>query len=549
MKTKWSISDLNRPPIDCEPIALPDELMPRNSAYYTEPFFFFQEPCKSIKNVARFVFICLVVSLSLFFVSCSQSVYGIQLEPDVFSLIQNKSLCEKCEDGTFLLYMDKKIKLIAAGKDSPVPYCKLAEITTAETADSPLNEEIDRKYLFPCIPFCEDLPIKTYNTEESPNSETANYVQMFYFDDIPAGYIALPLESEGKNIYADNDEYTLFSSVYAECVFSDSDTIKSRKIKKNLPLAKEKAEAWFRESFAPAVKWDSKPKVLFVCSAGDMMLGRGVDTEMIESGSPDSVFTNTLPILQSSDLTIGNLEGTVTDKTENAQKTYTFKFKKEVLPVLKQCGFSYLMLTNNHSYDYGEEGFKDTLKNVLEQGFVTSGAGMTLNEASEFYRTQIKNQAVSVLSCGAFPQEQSGFNGKTTASAKDDRAGILWASEQIPEMIGKEKQQNRIVIMNVHGGSEYVTKPTPEQRTFYQELADAGADVVFGSHPHVLQPVEWYNNSLIVWSLGNFVFPGMDEMPGAEDSMIIRVGFVKGRLVYYEKYTAKLNGITVSLKE
>ena len=103
--------------------------------------------------------------------------------------------------------------------------------------------------------------------------------------------------------------------------------------------------------------------------------------------------------------------------------------------------------------------------------------------------------------------------------------------------------------MNVHGGSEYVTKPTPEQRTFYQELADAGADVVFGSHPHVLQPVEWYNNTLIVWSLGNFVFPCMDEMPGAEESMIIRVGFVNGRLIYYEKYPAKLNGITVGLKE
>ena len=493
---------------------------------------------KPFVNVFKSSLFLVIISLSFFVTSCSQAVYEVQLEPEVFSLVQNKNLCEKDGD-TLLLYTDKKIKLVASNKDSSASasYCKLAEITTAETATSPLSVEIDRKYLFPCVPFCEDLPA----------DEDENIVQQFYLDEIPAGYIALPLEADGRTIYADNDEYTLFTSVYAECVFSDTDTIKSRK--KALPLAKEKAEAWFRESFAPVVKWDSKPEVLFVCAAGDMMLGRGVDTKLIEAGSPESVFTDTLPILQGSDFTIGNLEGTVTERTDNAQKTYTFKFKKEVLPVLKQCGFSYLMLTNNHSYDYGEEGFKDTLKNVLEQGFATSGAGMTLKEASEFYRTQIKNQALSVLSCGAFPQEQSGFNGKKTASATDNRAGILWASEQIPEMIRKEKEQNRIVIMNVHGGSEYVTKPTPEQRTFYQELTDAGADVVFGSHPHVLQPVEWYNNSLIVWSLGNFVFPGMDEMPGAEDSMIIRVGFVKGRLVYYEKYPAKLNGTTVRLVE
>ncbi len=507
-------------------------------------------------NMPKPLLIIIIVCLSLFCISCSPAVYEIQLEPDVFSLLKNKNFFEQYEQfengdygETFVLYEDKSIKLIVSKSGSSLSYCKLAEINITETPDSPLSAETERKYLFPCVPFCEDLPIKAYNTEESLNGETADSIQLFYFDEIPAGYIALPLEIDGKKIYTDNAEYPLFSSVYAECVFSDSDTIKSKKIKKNHPLAAEKAETWFRELFAPAVKWDSNPEVLFICSAGDMMLGRGVDQKLIETGSPESVFTNTLPILQGSDLTIGNLEGTITERTDNAQKTYTFKFKKEVLSVLKQSGFSYLMLTNNHSYDYGEEGFKDTLKNVLEYGFVTSGAGLTLKDASEFYRTEIKNQAISVLSCGAFPQEQSGFNGKNTASAKDDRAGILWASEQIPEMIRKEKEQNRIVIMNVHGGSEYVTKPTPEQRTFYQELADAGADVVFGSHPHVLQPVEWYNNTLIVWSLGNFVFPGMDEMPGAEESMIIRVGFVNGRLIYYEKYPAKLNGITVGLKE
>ena len=97
-------------------------------------------------------------------------------------------------------------------------------------------------------------------------------------------------------------------------------------------------------------------------------------------------------------------------------------------------------------------------------------------------------------------------------------------------------------------GKEYVTKPSAEQKKFYKKLCDSGANVVFGSHPHVLQPVEMYNGSLIVWSLGNFVFNGMQEMPGAQESMIIRVGIINNKLVYYEKYDAELDGMIVKLK-
>ena len=278
------------------------------------------------KALLFFVIVC----FSLFCISCSQAVYEIQIEPEVFSLLQSKNFFEQYETVqsgneasciASVLYEDKKIKLIASKKESSFTYCKLAEITTAETAAPPLSVEIERKYIYPCIPFCEDLSV---NEDENP-------VQQFYFDEIPAGYIALPIEIDGNKIYADNNEYTLFSSTFTECVFEDLDTIKSKKLKKSLPIATQKAESWFRESFAPVVKWDSKPEVLFVCAAGDMMLGRGVDSELIETGTPESVFTNTLPILQGSDLTIGNLEGTITERTDNAQKTYTFKFKKEVL--------------------------------------------------------------------------------------------------------------------------------------------------------------------------------------------------------------------------
>ena len=104
------------------------------------------------------------------------------------------------------------------------------------------------------------------------------------------------------------------------------------------------------------------------------------------------------------------------------------------------------------------------------------------------------------------------------------------------------------MVVNVHGGEEYVFRPNKSQRSFYEKLIDAGASVVFGSHPHVLQATEWYKNGLIVYSQGNFIFPGMEGMNGATESEILRLGFVKGKLAYLEQYPCKLSSTGVKLK-
>ena len=134
---------------------------------------------------------------------------------------------------------------------------------------------------------------------------------------------------------------------------------------------------------------------------------------------------------------------------------------------------------------------------LKEYGIPTSGAGMNINEAQEFYTTSIKGQEFSIISCGAYPVERSGFDGKKTASATETRAGILWESPQLIEAVKKEASAGRTVVVNVHGGQEYSFVPTKKQRDFYEKLCAAGAAAVLGSHPHVLQPVEWHGTSLI----------------------------------------------------
>ena len=91
--------------------------------------------------------------------------------------------------------------------------------------------------------------------------------------------------------------------------------------------------------------------------------------------------------------------------------------------------------------------------------------------------------------------------------------------------------------------------PSKKQRAFYEALCENGADVVFGSHPHVLQPSEWYGNSLIVYSMGNFIFNGMEGMKGGTDSEVVKIGILNGRIVYVEQYPAAIKTNGVRLKK
>jgi poly-gamma-glutamate synthesis protein (capsule biosynthesis protein) len=350
---------------------------------------------------------------------------------------------------------------------------------------------------------------------------------MKLLSNLAPGEYALPLDGR----YVTAPDYPAISFRYARLK-----SLAGKRVPSDL-------EAWFKAS----VTEPKENELVFISAVGDLMPGRGAERLLARSDGLRFVFGDTLPILRSSDLTIGNLEGAVTAGNAKATKTYTFKYGPKILGYLKDAGFDYLMTTNNHSFDYGAEGFADTLKALREAGIATSGAGENLAQARRFWRTTIKGQAVSVISCGAYPVERTGFDGSRTAAAGDAKAGILWESPGIPELVRAEKETGAFVIACVHGGEEYRTVPSERQRAFYRKLADSGCDVVFGSHPHVLQPLEERSGRLIVYSLGNFLFPGMEGMPGAEESEIVRIGVLKGRIVYREVYPARLSGTRVAL--
>lgn len=304
---------------------------------------------------------------------------------------------------------------------------------------------------------------------------------------------------------------------------------------------------------------DVKSPVSFIAFAGDILAGRGVDRTFEQENGVKKVFGTVLPIIQNSDLSLGNLEGAITEHKIKVFKSYNFKFPYSVLPRLKEAGFSYLSSANNHSFDYGLQGFTDTLLNLEKAGIATSGAGENLKKALKPWQTKIGDTKINVFSLADYPPEIY-FVGKKETEVTEDSAGVLWPSDALFQTIRQYDTESILVdestdqaienltIVLVHGGFEWVSQPSERQLKLYRELTAAGADIVVGSHPHVLQPIEVSEEKgLIAYSIGNFIFPGMGETEYGEETIVLEIGLYKGDIKYVNIYPVNLSDIGVSL--
>ena len=290
----------------------------------------------------------------------------------------------------------------------------------------------------------------------------------------------------------------------------------------------------------------NQKKITWISFVGDIMPGRGVSRLLSAEDGLKKVFNDTLGILQKSDLSIGNLEGAVTNKSKKVEKSYNFKFDPSVLPYLKKAGFNYLYITNNHSFDYDNEGFLDTLLNLKKENIGTSGAGSNITEATAPWQTEINKTKINIFSLADYPPEKV-FLGRKETEAGENKPGILWPSDNFFKELENISQEESIDIVCVHGGYEWSNLPAEKQIELYRKLVEYGADIVIGTHPHVLQPLEVHGAALIAYSIGNFIFPGMDEMKYGEETVILKAGFMGSKLKYLNIYPVKISGRQIQL--
>lgn len=242
-----------------------------------------------------------------------------------------------------------------------------------------------------------------------------------------------------------------------------------------------------------------------ITSAGDCTLGTDVafggTTLPWEVEQQDKnyswFFRNVLPIFEKDDLTMVNLEGTLTTRGERQDKTFAFRGAPEYVSILTAGSVEAVTLANNHSQDYGEISLTDT-KDALDE------AGIWWVENLNTLVKEVNGVKVGMI-------------------------GLYDLNYSAPEILPKAMEQVKkdgaeLIVVQVHWGIEGEGVPVARQREVAYAAIDAGADLVIGHHPHVIQGLEEYKDKMIIYSLGNFCFGG-NQNPSDKDAMIYQETF------------------------
>lgn len=236
--------------------------------------------------------------------------------------------------------------------------------------------------------------------------------------------------------------------------------------------------------------------------AGDVLLSDHVLAAYEKSGGISGVVgPGFLEEIRQADIFMVNQEFPFSVRGEQApDKQYTFRLPPEKVSLFQEMGIDIVTLANNHALDFGTEALLDTCKTLDDAGILRVGAG-TMEEAERWQTIEAGGKKI-------------GFLGATRVIPVADWAataynpGMLatYDPTRLLEKIKEAKAVNDYVVVYVHWGVEREEFPKDYQRTLGRQYIDAGADLVIGSHPHVLQGIEYYQGKPIVYSLGNFVF-------------------------------------------
>ena len=218
-----------------------------------------------------------------------------------------------------------------------------------------------------------------------------------------------------------------------------------------------------------------------------------------EVGDPAYFFRNVQPIFAQDDLTIVNFEGTLTESEEREDKQFAFKAAPAYAEILTAGSVEAANMANNHSKDYGEQSYTDTIKALEDRGITTFGY-------DRLAVMDIKGVKVGLLGTYVL------------------REGLGIKDSMIANLESLKEQGAQIIIASFHWGSEKAYEPDSTQIELAHAAIDNGADLVLGHHPHVLEGIEEYQGKNIVYSLGNFCFGG-NAYPSDMNTMIFQQTF------------------------
>jgi poly-gamma-glutamate capsule biosynthesis protein CapA/YwtB (metallophosphatase superfamily) len=274
-------------------------------------------------------------------------------------------------------------------------------------------------------------------------------------------------------------------------------------------------------------------RMVTVSVVGDIMLGRRVGQVAAAADDPALQLRPMQKRLAAADITVGNLENTLSRAGTPTQGADSFAAPPRVRAGLRDAGFDVIGLANNHLGDFGDEALVQTVRLLREGGFATFGAGRGAQHAERpavLERSGLRFGFVGFNAIGETPEAGPGRPGADAVSMPP-RTGPLDRGE-LNDFLGRVRRLDRhvdVVVVMPHWGTQYTNRPEPIQRQVADQLVDAGADVVVGGHPHWLQGVSMVRGRLVVHSLGNFVFD-MDFMRETQQGALLELTFWGPRL-------------------
>jgi len=275
-------------------------------------------------------------------------------------------------------------------------------------------------------------------------------------------------------------------------------------------------------------------QLLFV---GDLMFDRGVRIHAEKNGSNEFIFNKITPILLENDLVVANLEGPITDAKSMSvtagptqPESITFTFDPSLAKTLFDQNIRIVDVGNNHILNFGVPGVETTEKYLTQAGVEYFGAPQT----KESIIKEIGGIKIAFVSYNYY----------------EFRGDLAKAQKATHDEIIRVKPLSDIVVVFCHWGDEYKLKNNAEQKNLAHEFIDRGADLVIGSHPHVIQNIEEYNGKRIYYSLGNFIFDqDFNENVKNGLGVVVRINKETKNLEFEEKhFYTESNGQTILLR-
>jgi poly-gamma-glutamate capsule biosynthesis protein CapA/YwtB (metallophosphatase superfamily) len=251
---------------------------------------------------------------------------------------------------------------------------------------------------------------------------------------------------------------------------------------------------------------------------GDVIFARGVAARIAKTGQ--SPLRDIAGILRSADIAFVNLESPFSDRPAIAQAEMVFRASPEYARFLAEAGVDIVSTANNHVRDCGADGVGFTLDIMAQHKILAIGTGKSEDAA---YSGAVMERGGVRFGFLAYTYDQSNGNYRD----QDPRIAMLDVS-RMQAGVRALRGKSDVVIVSMHAGAEYVSRPYAAQIEFARAAIDAGAQMVAGHHPHVVQSMEIYKNGLILYSLGNLVFD--QRQPGTQRGLLAEACFQGSKL-------------------